>query len=107
MEREAEARLCAALVLPERVQLVDLPPAGQGIGLGGLEQREEAIVREEREVDVMAPGQEVEAGVDDVIGGRLREDAAESPPAVGRLRGVFAPKLEFVVPAGGSEELAE
>ena len=48
-----------------------------------------------------------EGDVGDVVGGALREDAAEAAAAFGELGVVFAPEFEFVVAAYGGEELTE
>lgn len=59
------------------------------------------------EVDVVFDCFGAEGDVGDVVGGALREDAAEAAAAFGEVGVVFAPEFEFVVAAYGGEELAE
>ena len=55
----------------------------------------------------MFDGFGAEGDVGDVVGGGLREYAAEAAAAFGELGVVFAPEFEFIVAAYGGEELAE
>ena len=58
-------------MLSEWIELVNLSPARQGVGFGGLEKGEMSVVGEEGEVEVLFDGVEGEAGIADVVPGGL------------------------------------